>query len=176
MLPETQVGPIATPAQHKKVLDYIAIARNEGATLVLGGGPTLRPECGKGRFVEPTIFTDVNNHMRISQEEVFGPVLSIIRFKTEDEAVAIANDVRFGLGAGVWTNSIGRAFRMAERIQSGTIWVNSYRAVSYLSPFGGYKDSGLGRENGMDAMGAHPQTKSAWINAGAATANPFVMH
>ncbi|KWE18299.1 carnitine dehydratase [Burkholderia cepacia] len=171
----TQVGPITTRPQFEKVLDYIGIASGEGARLALGGKAATRPECGDGWFVEPTIFTDVENRMRIAQEEVFGPVLSVIRFETEDEAVEIANDVRFGLGAGVWTSDIGRAFRMSERIQSGTVWVNTYRAVSYLSPFGGYKDSGLGRENGIDAIQEYFQTKSVWINTGAATGNPFVL-
>jgi aldehyde dehydrogenase (NAD+) len=172
---ETQVGPITTRPQYDKVLGYIDIAKQEGAQLALGGGPARRPECGDGWFVEPTVFTGVKNSMRIAQEEVFGPVLSVIKFKDEDEATAIANDVRFGLGAGVWTSDIGRAIRMSERIQAGTVWVNTYRAVSYMSPFGGYKDSGLGRENGMDAIREYLQVKSVWINTGAATANPFVM-
>ena len=173
--PDTQVGPVTTRPQYEKVLSYIDVGKNEGAKLRLGGGPATRPECGKGWFVEPTIFTGVDNRMRIAQEEIFGPVLSVIRFKDEEEALRIANDVRFGLGAGVWTRDIGRAIRMSERIQSGTVWVNTYRAVSYLSPFGGYKDSGLGRENGMQAIYEHLQLKSVWINTGAATANPFVM-
>jgi aldehyde dehydrogenase (NAD+) len=173
--PDTQVGPVTTRPQYEKVLSYIDVGKNEGAKLRLGGGPATRPECGKGWFVEPTIFTGVDNRMRIAQEEIFGPVLSVIRFKDEEEALRIANDVRFGLGAGVWTRDIGRAIRMSERIQSGTVWVNTYRAVSYLSPFGGYKDSGLGRENGMQAIYEYLQLKSVWINTGAATANPFVM-
>ena len=172
---DTQVGPVTSLPQYKKVLGYIDIAKKEGAKLLLGGGPATRPECGKGWFVEPTVFADVNNKMRIAQEEVFGPVLAVIKFKDEQEALAIANDVRFGLGSGVWTSDIGRAIRMSERIQAGTVWVNTYRAVSYLSPFGGYKDSGLGRENGMDAVREYLQVKSVWINAGAATGNPFVM-
>jgi acyl-CoA reductase-like NAD-dependent aldehyde dehydrogenase len=172
---DTQVGPITTQPQYQKVLGYIDIAKKEGAQLLLGGGPASRPECGDGWFVEPTVFAGVKNSMRIAQEEVFGPVLSVIKFKDEDEAAAIANDVRFGLGAGVWTNDIGRAVRMSERIQAGTVWVNTYRAVSYMSPFGGYKDSGVGRENGMDALREYLQVKSVWINTGAATANPFVM-
>jgi acyl-CoA reductase-like NAD-dependent aldehyde dehydrogenase len=172
---ETQVGPITTRPQYDKVLSYIDIGRNEGAQLRLGGGPATRPECGKGWFVEPTIFTGVNNQMRFAQEEIFGPVLSILRFKDEDEAVAIANDVRFGLGAGVWTRDIGRAIRMSEKIQAGTVWVNTYRAVSYMSPFGGYKDSGMARENGAQAIYEYLQMKSIWINTGAATGNPFVM-
>jgi len=172
---ETQVGPVTTRPQYDKVLSYIEIGKHEGAQLRLGGGPATRPECGKGWFVEPTIFTGVDNRMRIAQEEIFGPVLSVIPFKDEDQAVRVANDVRFGLGAGVWTRDIGRAIRMSERIQSGTVWVNTYRAVSYMSPFGGYKDSGLGRENGSHAIYEYLQTKSVWVNTGAATANPFVM-
>ncbi len=172
---ETQVGPVTTPPQYEKVLGYIEVAKKEGAKLLLGGGPAKRPECGKGWFVEPTIFDQVDNKMRIAQEEVFGPVLSIIKYKDEEEAVAIANDVRFGLGSGVWTSDFGRAIRMAERIQAGTVWVNTYRAVSYLSPFGGYKDSGMGRENGIDSIHEYLQVKSIWMNTGAVTANPFVM-
>ncbi len=172
---DTQVGPVTTQPQYQKILGYIDIAKNEGAKLLMGGGKATRPECGSGWFVEPTVFAGVNNKMRIAQEEVFGPVLSIIKFKDEDEAVQIANDVRFGLGSGVWTNDIGRAIRMSEKIQAGTVWVNTYRAVSYMSPFGGYKESGMGRENGQDAIREYLQTKSVWINSGAATGNPFVM-
>ena len=172
---DTQVGPVTTRPQYEKVLGYIAIAKQEGAQLLLGGAAATRPECGKGWFVEPTVFAGVDNKMRIAQEEVFGPVLSVIKFKDEEEALAIANDVRFGLGSGVWTSDIGRAIRMSERIQAGTVWVNTYRAVSYLSPFGGYKDSGLGRENGMEAVREYLQVKSVWINTGAVTGNPFVL-
>lgn len=172
---ETQVGPITTRPQYEKVLSYIDVAKTEGAKLALGGGPATRPECGEGWFVEPTVFTGVTNNMRIAQEEVFGPVLSVIKFKDEEEAARIANDVRFGLGSGVWTNDIGRAIRMSERIQAGTVWVNTYRAVSYMSPFGGYKDSGLGRESGIESIYEYLQTKSVWINTGAKTGNPFVL-
>lgn len=167
----TQVGPITTPAQYAKVLDYIDIAQREGARLALGG----KAADGGGWFVEPTVFTGVSNSMRIAQEEVFGPVLAVIPFHDEDEAVTLANDSRYGLGAGVWTSDIGRAFRMADRIRSGTVWVNTYRAVSYLMPFGGFKDSGIGRENGIGAITAYLEDKSVWINTGAATGNPFVL-
>ena len=172
---ETQVGPVTTPPQYRKILDYIEVAKNDGARLLLGGEPASRPECGKGWFVEPTIFGDVKNEMRIAQEEVFGPVLSIIRFSDEAEAVKIANDVRFGLAAAVWTSDIGRAIRMSEKLQAGTVWVNTYRAVSYMAPFGGYKDSGLGRENGQEAIREYLQNKTVWINSGAVAGNPFVM-
>lgn len=172
---ETQVGPITTRQQYDKVLAYIDIAKKDGAELLMGGAPALRPECGNGWFIEPTIFSGVDNQMRIAQEEVFGPILSVIKFKDEDEAVAIANDSCYGLGSGIWTSDIGRAFRMSERIQAGTVWINTYRAVSFMSPFGGYKDSGLGRENGIDAIREYLQVKSVWINTGAETSNPFTM-
>lgn len=175
MSPDTQIGPITTPAQYEKVLNYIRIATDEGAKLLCGGAAARRPECGKGWFVEPTVFGDVSNGMRIAQEEVFGPVLSIIRFQDEAHAVQLANDVSFGLGAGVWTRDIGRAIRVSEQIQAGTVWVNTYRAISFMSPFGGYKDSGFGRENGIEAIDGYLQTKSIWINTGVTTANPFVM-
>jgi len=169
MDPDTQVGPVTTPPQFEKVLEYIDIAKKEGATLLLGG------ERGEGWFVQPTIFGDVRNDMRIAQEEVFGPVLAILRFKDEAEALAIANDVRFGLAAAVWTSDIARALRMSDRLQAGTVWINSYRAVSYLAPFGGYKDSGLGRENGIEAIQEFLQSKTVWINSGAVAGNPFVI-
>lgn len=173
--PTTQVGPVTTRQQLDKIESFIEIARNDGATLALGGQRARRPECGDGWFVEPTIFTGVVNSMRIAQEEVFGPVLSVIPFDTEEEALAIANDTPFGLGAGVWTQDFGRMLRMSERIQSGTVWVNSYRAASFMSPFGGYKDSGVGRENGLGAIHEYLQTKSVWINVGVKTGNAFVM-
>jgi len=172
---DTQVGPVTTRQQYEKVLRYIDIAKADGAELVMGGAPATRPECGRGWFIEPTVFTGVTNDMRIAQEEVFGPILSVISFTDEEHAITIANDSKFGLGSGVWTSDIGRAFRMSERIQAGTVWVNTYRAVSYMSPFGGYKDSGLGRENGIDAIREYLQVKSVWINTGAASANPFTM-
>ena len=171
----TQVGPITTQAQYKKVLDYIAIAHTDGAKLLLGGTPSNSPECEHGWFIKPTIFGDVKNTMRIAQEEVFGPVLSILKFKNEEEAVSIANDVRFGLAAAAWTKDIGRAIRMSEKLKAGTIWINTYRAVSFMAPFGGYKDSGLGRENGIDAIKEYLQVKTVWINTGAVNGNPFVM-
>ncbi|MDX1425201.1 MAG: aldehyde dehydrogenase, partial [Kiloniellales bacterium] len=123
MQPETNIGPVTTPSQYRKILDYIEIAKGEGARLIVGGGPS---DAGP-QFVQPTIFTDVTNDMRIAQEEVFGPVLSIIGFDDEDEAVRIGNDVIYGLAAGVWTQNIGRAHRMAKALKAGTVWVNTYR-------------------------------------------------
>ncbi len=173
--PETQVGPVTTLAQRQRVLDYVDIARSEGATCVLGGGKPVDPSLGEGWFVEPTIFTGVANRMRIAREEVFGPILSIIPFDDEDDALANANDSPYGLAAGVWTSDIGRAIRMSERIEAGTVWVNCYRAVSFMAPFGGYKRSGIGRESGQEAIGAYLQTKSVWIDTSGQTANPFIL-
>ncbi len=172
---DTQVGPVTNKPQYRKVLDYIDIAKDEGAQTRLGGAKAERPECGDGWFVEPTVFTGVNNAMRIAQEEVFGPVLSVIPFADEEEAVAIANDVIYGLAAGVWTQNIRRAITMADRLQAGTVWVNTYRAVSYMSPFGGYKRSGLGRENGQEMIKDYMQVKSVWISTATEVPNPFVM-
>jgi len=172
---DTQVGPVTNPPQFQKILDYINIARGEGAKPVLGGGKATRPECGDGWFVEPTIFTGVKNSMRIAQEEVFGPVLAVIPFKDEEEAVAIGNDVVYGLAAGVWTQNMRRSLMMAERLQAGTVWVNTYRAVSYLSPFGGYKRSGLGRESGQEMIKDYLQAKSIWISTATEVPNPFIL-
>jgi len=167
----TQIGPVTTEQQFSKVLDYIRIAKEGGATCVLGGERIDRP----GWFVQPTIFTDVTNDMRIAREEVFGPVLSVIRFKDEEDALRIANDCDFGLAAGIWTRDFGKAFRMSERLEAGTVWVNSYRMLSCQMPFGGYKESGTGRENGMEAIRANLEVKSVFLNHSAVVGNPFVM-
>jgi aldehyde dehydrogenase (NAD+) len=174
-LAATQVGPITTRPQHKKVLDYIGIGKAEGAELVLGGKVAEVAGSKSGLFVEPSIFRGVNNAMRIAQEEIFGPVLSIIPFKDEEEAVAIANDTLYGLAAGVWTTSIRRAITVSNRVRAGTVWVNTYRAVSFMSPFGGYKNSGIGRENGQHAIDEYLQTKSVWINTALDVPNPFAL-
>ena len=171
---DTQIGPITTQPQYDKVLDYIGIARDEGARCVLGGSPAERPECGDGWFIEPTVFADVRPDMRIAQEEVFGPVLAVIPFDDDDEAVTIANGSIYGLAAGVWTRDISRCLKMAQRLEAGTVWINTYRVTSYMSPFGGYKRSGFGRESGLSAVREYLQEKSVWIDMTGETANPFI--
>jgi aldehyde dehydrogenase (NAD+) len=174
MLADTNIGPVTTPAQYQKVLSYIDIAKGEGARCILGGQAAA--DMPGGQFVEPTIFTDVTPDMRIAKEEVFGPVLSIIGFDGEEEAIRLGNDTIYGLAAGVWTENIGRAVRMSKALKAGTVWVNTYRAVSYMMPFGGMKHSGLGRESGIDAVRHYLETKSTWISySDKVPANPFVM-
>lgn len=176
MDPETDVGPIATPPQFQKVMDYLGVARADGARCILGGKSAEGPGLTGGQFVEPTVFADVTNQMRIAQEEVFGPILSIIAFDTEEEAIRIANEIDYGLVAGVWTTNMGRAVRMSKALQVGTVWVNTYRAYSYMVPFGGMKRSGLGRESGIEAVNEYLETKSVIISvAEEAPANPFIM-
>lgn len=171
----TQLGPMANKPQFDKVMSYLEVAKAEGVTTLAGGQAASRPECGNGIFIEPTIFTGVTNQMRIAREEVFGPVLAVIPFKTLDEGLSIANDTNYGLASGVWTESMRTALTCSERLRSGTVWVNTYRAISYLSPFGGMKSSGLGRESGMEAIDHYLQTKSVWLSTATHVANPFVM-
>ncbi|WP_323033601.1 aldehyde dehydrogenase [Paracoccus sp. (in: a-proteobacteria)] len=172
---ETRIGPIANAMQYQKVLDYIDIAGKEGADLILGGKRPNIEECASGFFIEPTIFAGVNNDMRIAREEVFGPVLAAIPFDEPEEAIAIANDSEFGLAAGVWTADMRRALLMSQRIEAGSVWVNTYRDVSYTTPFGGYKKSGIGRENGIEGIREFLQTKAIWLSTAEEIADPFVI-
>lgn len=174
-LMETQVGPVTTRAQLDRILDHIERAKASGARCMLGGKRPDSAAMGDGWFVEPTIFTDVDNAMPLAQEEVFGPVLAVIPFDDEDDAVAIANDSDYGLAAGVWTSDMACALRMSERLEAGTVWINTYRAVSFMAPFGGVKKSGIGRENGQIAMAEFLEPKTVWIDMGAPVANPFIM-
>lgn len=173
--PETQVGPIATHAQFEKILGYVEIARQDGATCVLGGTALSGAQYGQGQFVAPTIFTNVTNDMRIAREEVFGPILAVIPFDTLEEALEIANDTDFGLAAAVWTTDLHKAIYCSDRIEAGTVWVNNYRATSFTTPFGGYKRSGVGREGGLEGAQEYMQTKSVWITTQPNKQNAFVL-
>ena len=169
---DTEMGPVANAPQLEKVLEYIAVGLQDGANLAAGG---KQDEKLGPMFVMPTIFTGVTNQMRIAQEEVFGPILSVIQFKDEDEAIAIANDTRFGLAAAVWTQNIHRAHRVAHQLRAGTVWINAYRVVSFLTPFGGFKESGLGRENGMDSIREYTETKSVYVELTGKPRDPFTL-
>ncbi|RVO73533.1 aldehyde dehydrogenase [Sinorhizobium medicae] len=172
---DTELGPIANRQQFEKIRQYLDIARSDGAELLLGGKRAERPECGDGLFIEPTIYARGDNQMRIAREEIFGPVLVIIPFDDDEQAIAIANDSPYGLAAGVWTNDMRRMVHMSGKLQVGTVWINTYRAVSFMSPFGGYKASGIGRENGREAIYAYLQTKSVWLSTATNVPNPFIM-
>ena len=161
---DTDIGPIANRPQFERILDHIEDAKKHGATCIQGGQAATRSECGDGWFVEPTVFTKVTPDMRIAREEVFGPVLAVMSFRDEEEAIAIANDTVYGLAAGVWTQDLRRAHVLSSRLQAGTVYVNTYRSVSVMSPVGGYKQSGYGRENGMDMIRDYMQVKSVWLN------------
>jgi len=167
---ETEVGTISCRRQFDSVLGHIETAKQQGATVLAGGGPI---SSGEALFVAPTIFGDVTNDMRVVQEEIFGPVVCLQRFSAEAEAVALANSTRFGLAAGLWTDDVRRAHRVARQLRAGTVWVNTYRRTSYLAPFGGVGYSGVGRENGRDAVDEYTEVKTVWMGLGDGLADPF---
>jgi (Z)-2-((N-methylformamido)methylene)-5-hydroxybutyrolactone dehydrogenase len=158
----TDLGPLAIEAQRDKVERYVKLGLEEQATLRTGGErPSDRPT---GWFFQPTVFSEVSNEMRLAQEEIFGPVLGIGRFESDEEAVRIANDTPYGLAAGVWTRDLARAHTVARNLDAGTVWINTYRSLSPLSPFGGFKDSGFGKENGTEVIHEYTRVKSVWVN------------
>ncbi|MFV0435715.1 MAG: aldehyde dehydrogenase [Leucobacter sp.] len=171
---ETELGPLAFGDHLEKVASYVELGASEGATIHTGG---TRPELElPGYFYSPTVLTDVNNDMRVMREEIFGPVTGIIPFETEDELVALANDTDYGLAAGIWTQNLARAHRLARRIDAGTIWVNTYRSMSPMSPRQGFKHSGVGIEHGIESMYEYTKLKSVWINTDEGpVADPFVL-
>lgn len=157
----TQVGAIVSQEQFERVMRYIEIGQAEGAQLAFGG-QSLREQLS-GYFVQPTLFTEVKNSMRIAQEEIFGPVLSVIRFKDEAEAICLVNDISYGLVSAVWTENIRRAHNFARQIQAGYVWINTYNILPIEAPFGGYKQSGFGRELGFGALDMYTETKNVYV-------------
>ena len=171
MDPETEMGPVAFRDQWETDKSYIETGVEEGATLTFGGE---QPEGMPGEcFLQPTILTDVDNGMTIAQEEIFGPVASVLTFESEEEVLELANETQFGLAAGVWTEDHRQAHRFANAVEAGTVWVNEYRTLSYNAPFGGYKDSGLGRENGQEGIDEYLQTKTIWFDLSGEVDDPF---
>ena len=164
--PATQMGPLVSKAQHEKVTGYIGIGRDEGATLHYGGGVPQLQGFEDGFFVEPTIFTDVRDDMRIAREEIFGPVMSVLSFTGEDEVVERANDTEFGLSAGVFSRDLSRAHRVVAELKAGSCWINHYNLAPLELPFGGYKQSGIGRENSLAALAHYSQLKSVYVETG----------
>ncbi|MFB6158018.1 MAG: aldehyde dehydrogenase [Haloferacaceae archaeon] len=170
---DTEMGPVAFRDQWEKVREYVDIGTEEGAEIAYGGE---RPDDLPGEcFIQPTVLVDVDNGMQVAREEIFGPVASVIEVGDEAEAVETANDTDYGLAAGVWTEDMRQAHRVADALEAGTVWVNEYRTLSRRSPFGGYKDSGLGRENGREALDEYRQTKSVWMDLSGTVEDPFTM-
>ncbi|MET4432943.1 aldehyde dehydrogenase [Mycolicibacterium sp. 624] len=169
----TEMGPIANVPQLDKVSEYVKIAHGEGAELLVGG-TTLTVQGGEsGNYFAPTVFGGVTSDMRIFREEVFGPLLCATPFTTDEEAISLANSTEYGLAAGIWTSDVSRAHAVAKHLHAGTVWVNTYRAIAHNMPFGGRRTSGLGRENGLDAVTDFLETKSVWVETAQVTADPF---
>ncbi|WP_055555672.1 aldehyde dehydrogenase [Streptomyces sp. NBRC 110028] len=170
----TELGPLAIAEQLEKVEGYVELGRSEGGKVVCGG---TRPDTGlNGYFYSPTVFTGVDNTLRICQEEIFGPVATVLPFESEDEALSIANNSAYGLAAGVWTRDVNRVHRMASRLESGTVWANTYRSMSPMSPRAGFKNSGMGTEHGTEVIREYTRLKSVWINTSEEPAgDPFIL-
>ena len=162
--PNTQMGSQVDQGQLRKIMSYVELAKEEGATIACGGEPCKDGACANGAFMKPTLIVNANNNMRVAQEEIFGPVAVVIKFKTEEEVIAMANDSVYGLGGAVWTQDINRALRVARAVETGRMWVNTYNMIPAGAPFGGYKQSGIGRETHKVILEHYTQKKNIMIN------------
>jgi acyl-CoA reductase-like NAD-dependent aldehyde dehydrogenase len=163
----TQMGPIVSERQRRRVLGYVELGAEEGGRIVAGGGtPHLEPPFDRGFFVEPTVIADVENEMRVAQEEIFGPVAVVIPFTDEADALRKANDIQFGLGSALWTRDVARAHRVAAQIEAGMVWVNDHHRLDAASPWGGVKDSGVGREGGWESFHEFTSIQSITVRVG----------
>ncbi|MDB5057492.1 MAG: aldehyde dehydrogenase family protein [Chloroflexi bacterium] len=160
----TDIGPLVTQEQLDRVSNYLNIGRSEGARVLSGGERMTAGDLARGNYISPTVFAQARNNMRISQEEIFGPVVSVIPFKDVEDVVGEANNIDYGLAAGIWTRDIGKAHRLAASIKAGTVWVNCYGPLDPGSPFGGFKQSGIGREMGFHGIELYTEVKSVWVN------------
>jgi (Z)-2-((N-methylformamido)methylene)-5-hydroxybutyrolactone dehydrogenase len=173
--PATEMGTAANEPQFRRILHYIDLAKREGARLVTGGEPAREGELANGLFIKPTVFADVDNSMKVAQEEIFGPVLSVIPFDTEEHAVEIGNASPYGLASGVWTLDIARALRMMRAMRTGVVWINTYRMVAAQAPFGGVKESGFGRERGEQGILEFTTSKNVMIDFSNEERDPFAV-
>jgi len=169
---ETNIGPLCTKAQINNISKTLAVSRSQGAKIHFGGNSLKRA----GNYMEPTLVECTNANTETLKVEMFGPIMSLLPFETEEEAIALANDSKFGLGSGIFTENIARAHRVSSKIKAGICWINTYRAISPIAPFGGYNQSGYGREAGIDSIYDYTRTKTTWINTSdQPMQNPFIM-
>ncbi len=173
--PSSQIGPLATADQYDKVTAYADFGVEDGARLIAGGSRVNPEGYEQGYYFEPTLFADVDNAMRIARDEIFGPMVGVQSFVDETDLIGKANDTRYGLASGIWTRDIDKAMRFARDIEAGTVWINTYRAAAFTTPMGGFKDSGYGKHNGIEAMSEWTRTKNVMIDYSGQTQDPFVI-